>query len=109
MQVDDPGLSAMMKRILEKRDEMLARIDENGILSLTMEDIRTDVHFEDAQVDDIKYSVVPAHRARRIVLSHRGEMRFLKDRIPAIEVREGECETCGGDQYLQPCPTCGEE
>lgn len=23
------------------------------------------------------------------------------------ERREGECKTCGGDEYLQPCQACG--
>lgn len=103
------SLIAHMVRIREKTAEMLERIDENGVLTVVMDDIRADVLFEEAQAHDIRGSIIPIHRARRIILSHEGEVKFLKDRIPVAEVREGECEICGGDQYLQPCPTCGEE
>lgn len=27
----------------------------------------------------------------------------------AIRARTGECNTCGGDPYVQPCPECGQE
>jgi len=105
MTCDEGGLGRLLERIHEKREEMLARIDESGLLELTMADIRPGVSFENAQCYDIKYSFVPVYSARKITLSHEGRTRILKeDRMPPME-----CGTCGGDQYLQPCPDCGEE
>jgi len=31
-----------------------------------------------------------------------------RDLATERKILEGECYTCGGDEYLQPCPTCGQ-
>lgn len=69
-----------MKAIQRQCHKMLARIDENGVLKLTMGDIRRNVSFEEACVYDISGSVIPIYEARKVILSHEGRKKLLKNR-----------------------------
>jgi len=55
-------------------------IDADGVLNLSMREIRDGVAFEEAELVDIKFSSVPAQHARRVVLRHGAKERVLKDR-----------------------------
>lgn len=64
--------------------EMLDRIDANGVLILTMADIRYGVKFDAAKLTDIKYSARPAERARYIYLVDGDRKRTLKNSFGSV-------------------------
>lgn len=74
----------LMRRIHAGRDALLARIDDDGLLRLTMDDMRPGTSFEGAGCCDLRFSVVPVYRASKIILEHEGQERVLKDRRPPM-------------------------
>jgi hypothetical protein len=78
------GLKKHLRRCRQKEADMIARIDANGLLALTMEDIRRGVTFEEATARDVRWSVLPVYRASYITLQHDGYMKVLKARRPLI-------------------------
>jgi hypothetical protein len=61
--------------------EMIDRISDNGVLELTMADIRQGIRFDDATASDIRYSMEPMSRANIALLFHESRVKVLKARI----------------------------
>jgi hypothetical protein len=65
-----------------RTEELRKRMDSNGVLKLTMADIYESVYFEEARVKDIRGSMFAGFEAVKIILTHEGKTRVLKDQTP---------------------------
>jgi len=70
----------------------LGRIDDSGFIRLTMEDIRSDVSFEDAGANDIRGTREVSYRARVIHLCEGERVRILKDTTGTSSVKKGSID-----------------
>jgi hypothetical protein len=59
--------------------QLMSRINKEGILDLTMDDIREGATFESADLNDIKGSRRPGYSARKVVLQDGGRFKILKE------------------------------
>jgi len=78
----------------EKREAMMRRIDENGLLSLTMKDMKRGTKFESATLNDIGCSHKPGHAAKHVVLFDGNRMKILKSSGLHKEEDKHGCRRC---------------
>jgi len=68
---------------LQRRTQLLLeRVDESGVLTLNLSDIRVGAAFESAQPHDIRISIRPIEKARCVILIDGDRTRVLLDKRP---------------------------
>lgn len=70
--------SAVESATRSEVDKLLARIDDDGVLVLTMADMNYHVTYKTANLSDIRCSPIPGWTARTVRLKDKGKSRLLK-------------------------------